>query len=539
MPARPLRASLPSAAAAAALSACAPAAQPSGALSGLLTGPTLQAWHTAPGAAPGETSPTALEPDLIALVDSAEDELLLAAYTLDRAPLVDALLAAWDRGVDLRVVTDGDELEDPGFVALSAAGVPIRARRPGDRIMHHKFLVIDQAAVWTGSTNWTDNDLDRNDNDALLLRSAEVAAAYAEEHAELQAGRFGRNKNRSRSPLGLALDGLPEGDLDLQLRFSPSQDPVPALVAAIDGAAASVRFATYSFTHPDVADALLRAEARGVVVIGIFDEGQASSSWSVDEALAAGGAAVHTDGNRNASGFSGGKLHHKLLIVDGGPGEGPATVATGSTNWSRAAQQDNDENLVLLSGLEEVSAWMSPFCARLALATPVEGAEAAAEGAAAGCGSPALRFNELLPDPAWADIGEEYVELVNVGDGPMDLAGVSLWDGAAAPRHTFSGGTLAPGAAVVVYDTGEHDDVPHVVLSSTGRLGLNNGGERLRLTGPDGALLDEVRYPTLPIGVAYNRATDGAGEGGWRRHDRIPGAAGARSPGLRADGGAW
>ena len=540
MPVRPARSPL-LLAAAAALAACAPAPADRvvGGQGGLAAGPALQAWHTDPGAAPGETTPTALEPDLRALIDGAERELLLAAYTLDRAPLIDALLAAWDRGVDLAVVTDGDELEDAGFVALAAAGVPITARRPGDRIMHHKFLVIDQAAVWTGSTNWTDNDLDRNDNDALLLRSPEVAAAYAEEHAELRAGRFGRSKDRSRAPLALALDGLPQGDLDLQLRFSPSQDPVPALVAAIDGAAASVRFATYSFTHPDVADALVRAEARGVEVIGLFDEGQASSSWSVDEELAAGGAAIHTDGNENASGFSGGKLHHKLLIVDGGPGEGPATVATGSTNWSRAGQQDNDENLVVLGGLEDVSAWMTPFCARLALATPVEGAEAAAEGAAAGCGTPALRLNELLPDPAWADLGEEYVELVNAGDGPMALAGVSLWDGAVQPRHTFAGGTLAPGAALVIFDTGDHDDVPNVVLSSTGRLGLNNSGERIRLTGPDGALLDAVSYPALPIGVAYNRAVDGAGAGGWRRHDRMVGAAGPASPGLRADGGAW
>lgn len=512
--------------------------KPNTQLDALLDGSPLHAWSTAPGAAPGDEVETPLESDLIALIDAADEQLLVAAYTLDRTAVTEALLAAWDRGVELSVATDGDELEDAGIVALQAAGVPVSARRPGDRIMHHKFIVIDQAAVWTGSTNLTDNDIDRNDNDALLIRSTTMAAAYAAEHAELSAGRFGRSKDRSRAVSSDTLAAT-QGTIGLSTRFSPSQDPVPALVAAIDSAAASVRFATYSFTHPDIADALMRAHARGVTVTGIFDKSQASSSYSVDETLAQAGLAVHLDGNENASGFNGGKLHHKLLIVDGGPGEGPATVATGSTNWSRSAQQDNDENSVMMVNVDDPSAWMLTFCARLELAVPVAGAEAAAEAAALGCGTPALRLNELLPDPMWQDVGQEYIELVNAGDGPMALAGVTLWDGATSPRHTFTSGTLAPGAALVVFDTGVHDDVPNVVLSSSGRLGLNNGGERILLRDADGALLDSVRYPALPVGVAYNRAADGSGEGGWRRHDRMTEAVGPTSPGVRADGQEW
>ena len=497
----------------------------------------LRAFATAPGAARGEEQDTGLEAALVALIDTATARIDLAAYTLDRPAVVSALLAAFDRGVDLRMVTDGDELDDAGSVALAAAGVPIVARRAGDRIMHHKFVVVDGQAVWTGSTNLTDTGVNRNDNDALLIISDEVAAAYAEEHAEMfEGGRFGRNKDRARPPLQAMVE-----EVAVELRFSPSQDPVPALVAAIEAAEGQIWFATYSFTHADVAAALVAAHDRGVDVIGIFDKSQASGSYSVDEELAAAGLPVFLDGNENASGFTGGKLHHKLLIVDGSvPGLAPI-VATGSTNWSNSAQQYNDENLVVMTGLDDASAWTTAWCARLAIAHPVdpsaspEGALAAAER----CGAPALRINELLPDPRWADVGQEYIELVNAGDGTMPLTGVSLWDGAASPRHTFAGGLLGPGQAVVVFDTGDHNDVPHAILSSSGRLGLNNSGERIRLTGPTGALLDAVSYPPLPIGVAWNRADDGGPSGGFRRHDRLPGSDGPTSPGTRADGAAW
>lgn len=500
-------------------------------------GGAIRAYSTAPGAAPGEEQVTDLETTLLALIDSATGRIDLAAYTLERPSVVEALLAAVDRGVELRVVTDGDELGDPGIVALLEAGVPVVARRAGDRIMHHKFLVVDGQAVWTGSTNLTSSDMLKNDNDALLILSEEVALSYAAEHAEMFAlGRFGRSKDRTRAPLSLPLEGV-----ELDLRFSPSHDPVPALVEAIEAAESRVWFATYSFTHPDLSAAILAAHARGLDVVGIFDKSQAAGAYSEDELLAEAGVPVFIDGNENARGFEGGKLHHKLLIVDGGLPGSLATIATGSTNWSANAQQNNDENLVRLSGVADAGPWIQPWCARLALATPVDpaGTPTGAAAAAERCGSPALRINELLPDPRWADIGEEYIELVNAGDGAMPLAGVSLWDGAASPRHTFTGGLLGPGQAVVVFDTGDHNDVPNVILSSTGRLGLNNSGERVRLTSPSGALLDAVSYPAMPIGVAYNRAVDGASSGGFRRHDRVPGAAGPGSPGLRADGSPW
>jgi phosphatidylserine/phosphatidylglycerophosphate/cardiolipin synthase-like enzyme len=52
-------------------------------------------------------------------------------------------------------------------------------------LMHHKFAVRDGKAVWTGSTNWTDDSFSRCENVVLVVASAAVAAAYTRDFEQL------------------------------------------------------------------------------------------------------------------------------------------------------------------------------------------------------------------------------------------------------------------------------------------------------------------------------------------------------------------
>ena len=45
--------------------------------------------------------------------------------------------------------------------------------------MHHKFVVRDGEAVWTGSTNWTDDSWSRQENVIVTVEAREIAYAYA------------------------------------------------------------------------------------------------------------------------------------------------------------------------------------------------------------------------------------------------------------------------------------------------------------------------------------------------------------------------
>jgi phosphatidylserine/phosphatidylglycerophosphate/cardiolipin synthase-like enzyme len=51
--------------------------------------------------------------------------------------------------------------------------------------MHHKFAVRDGEAVWTGSTNWTDDSFSRCENVIVTVASSAVAAAYTKDFEQL------------------------------------------------------------------------------------------------------------------------------------------------------------------------------------------------------------------------------------------------------------------------------------------------------------------------------------------------------------------
>jgi phosphatidylserine/phosphatidylglycerophosphate/cardiolipin synthase-like enzyme len=104
-----------------------------------------------------------------------------------------SLLAAHQRGVAVRLLYNVDH---PGPIpvppppetkpeALEALPVATRGVAGIPDLMHHKFVVRDGSAVWTGSTNWTDDSWSRQENVVVTVRSAEIAYAYTLDFEQL------------------------------------------------------------------------------------------------------------------------------------------------------------------------------------------------------------------------------------------------------------------------------------------------------------------------------------------------------------------
>jgi phosphatidylserine/phosphatidylglycerophosphate/cardiolipin synthase-like enzyme len=138
---------------------------------------------------------------LIAWLSEARESLDLALYDV-RLPgpvgdgVADALRGALARGVRVRIAfnddTPGDdprpfEPSPPSTEPhlLEALGCELKAI-PGWRdLMHHKYVVRDRAAVWSGSTNWTLDSWTRQENVIATVGSHAVAAAFARDFAQL------------------------------------------------------------------------------------------------------------------------------------------------------------------------------------------------------------------------------------------------------------------------------------------------------------------------------------------------------------------
>jgi phosphatidylserine/phosphatidylglycerophosphate/cardiolipin synthase-like enzyme len=117
-----------------------------------------------------------------ALIDTAAQEVDLAAYVLTDWPVMRALTRAAERGVRVRVYLDMVQLAARGpakvFQELAASpGVEIRTKRDKTP-MHLKSYQIDGRWLRTGAANFSASGLKRQDNDLIVIESRGAAASF-------------------------------------------------------------------------------------------------------------------------------------------------------------------------------------------------------------------------------------------------------------------------------------------------------------------------------------------------------------------------
>jgi len=125
------------------------------------------------------------------------------------------------------------------------------------------------------------------------------------------------------------------GTLSAVCRFSPQGGCTDAIVSEIDRATRTVELQGYSFTSRPIGDALVGAHRRGVKVTVILDALAASENRKEPNYVARSGVPVFLDAKHAVA-------HNKVVLVDG------RTLITGSFNFTRAAEEHNAENLLIV-----------------------------------------------------------------------------------------------------------------------------------------------------------------------------------------------
>jgi len=119
--------------------------------------------------------------EILRLAQNAQKQLDAACHSLTLAPVADALIAAKQRGVNVRVIFDKSRASQPDSqtAKLHAAGIPIKVNAHRG-LMHHMFLVADAKHAATGSFDWTQDAVRQNDENLVVFRDEpRLATAFA------------------------------------------------------------------------------------------------------------------------------------------------------------------------------------------------------------------------------------------------------------------------------------------------------------------------------------------------------------------------
>lgn len=293
---------------------------------------------------------------LIKLIRGAQKSIDGAFYDIGDPGVTKELVKAQKRGVKVRLVTDTDntfEKDDPTkprqtIADLKAADVDVvDDKRSG--IMHHKFMVVDDAVVWTGSTNLTTTSLYAHNNNAMTIKSKPLADAYGEEFTRMFVHKqFGVSMRPAIEPV----KPIKIGQATVRVFFSPRGGGRDAVVAKLKEAKSRIRFMTFSLTDIETGDTIIQKAKSGVAVDGIFDRWLAAGQYSLFNKFKEAKLEVRKDGNEAL-------MHHKVILIDND------TLITGSYNYSQNAEANNNEAFLIIENSPSLNGAFSREADRL------------------------------------------------------------------------------------------------------------------------------------------------------------------------------
>ncbi|HLB50276.1 MAG TPA: phospholipase D-like domain-containing protein [Anaerolineales bacterium] len=281
---------------------------------------------------------------VVASIASAARTVDAATYEFDLPSMAGALIDAHNRGLVVRLVTDTDSMEEEEVRRLIEAGVEV-VDDQRSAIMHDKFVIVDGLVVWTGSWNFTENDTYRNNNNVIGIASPEMVANYQTEFNEM----FERREFGPTSSASTPYPQFTASGVLIENYFAPEDEVTPKIVETLNTAAESIYFAAFAFTSDFISNTMVERAQAGVKVQGVYETRQVNAgSDDSYRILSSAELPVLLDGNRYT-------MHHKFIVVDG------KIVITGSFNFSGAANEKNDENILILHSPEIAAQYLQEF----------------------------------------------------------------------------------------------------------------------------------------------------------------------------------
>ncbi|PWB65081.1 MAG: hypothetical protein C3F14_05885 [Deltaproteobacteria bacterium] len=153
----------------------------------------------------------------------------------------------------------------------------------------------------------------------------------------------------------------PSAGPSIRTFFSPNGGGTEAIASEIRNARSEVLVQAYSFTSVPIARALLDARKRGVKVTVILDKSQRTAKYSASTFLTNARIPTYIDAKHAIA-------HNKIIIID------RECVITGSFNFTKAAEEKNAENILMIRGNPDLAAkYLANFEWHLKHSEPYQG----------------------------------------------------------------------------------------------------------------------------------------------------------------------
>ena len=293
-------------------------------------------------------------------VDLGEAPHLILHYALqERVAAGVAVRIAFDAGSQQDSVDKiGNDVCDHDTPAcVRSLGFPFKPIEGYRSLMHDKYVVIDpgtdNAQVWTGSTNWSNDSWSLQENNIIIVHSPGIADLYQHDFDDLWVD--GNIASSGVMDSGEATVHYKGDFAYVFVNFSPGEGEWidEDLARQIERTTQHVTIAAVVMTSGHILGALRNLMQRKIPIDGIYDWSQMEgvkyqwslvpdNNWKIDawEELVEYGHLVGKKSTPYTPSSSHDYMHNKVMVLDD-------VTVTGSYNFSRHAQQ-NAENILLI-----------------------------------------------------------------------------------------------------------------------------------------------------------------------------------------------
>lgn len=265
-------------------------------------------------------------------LNQSKSSIQCALHEFDNKKLSQLLIQKHKQNITITLIIEDKYKNELGLNPLKKQKIQIKTDGKNSKLMHHKFCIIDNKTIITGSTNPTENGFYKNNNNMLIIHSKQLAKHFQQEFNQLNQNKFQKQKTKLNLPkINLT---TPNETYLIQTKFCPNKNCLNSTLTELQKSKKEILFANFVLTENQIENLLLQKSNQNITVKGLIEKRMLNIKGSKIPQLNQ-TFPIQTDTNKNT-------MHHKFFIID------EKTIITGSMNPTKSGTNGNDEHIIII-----------------------------------------------------------------------------------------------------------------------------------------------------------------------------------------------